>query len=92
MVPGLWHAVESDDHDTVVNMLEKWSKIDISVDGVSLIDRAKKKGNQQIVNTLQVSFFVLLYSYIQLILSKIGLLLMQRTISFSKRACLPMLR
>ena len=92
MVPGLWHAVESDDHDKVVNMLDKWSKIDISVDGVPLIDRAKKKGNQQIVNTLQVTFFVLLYSYIQLILSKIGLLLMQRTISFSKRACLPMLR
>ena len=56
MVPGLWHAVESDDHDKVIAMLDGWSKIDISVDGMSLIDRAKEKGDQEIITSLQVVY------------------------------------
>lgn len=59
MVPGLWHAVESDDHEKVVSMLEGWCKIDISVDGVSLIDRAKEKGDEKIIAALQVCWFLL---------------------------------
>jgi len=55
MVPGLWHAVESDDKEKVKTMLEYWCKIDINVDGVSLIERAKEKGNTEIIELLQVS-------------------------------------
>lgn len=61
MVPGLWHSVESDDHEKVITMLDSWSKIDISVDGVSLIDRAKEKGDQDIITSLQVLICSLLY-------------------------------
>lgn len=54
MVPGLWNAMESDDHEQVKTMLNGWSKIDISVDGVSLIERAKEKGDETIIEALQV--------------------------------------
>lgn len=54
-MPGLWYAVEAGEHDKVVNMLEKWCKIDISVDGKSLIEKAKEKGDAKIIATLQVS-------------------------------------
>lgn len=63
-MPGLWHAMESGDHDKVVNMLNKWCKIDINVDGTSLIDRAKEKGNAKIIASLQVCAAVRLPMFI----------------------------
>lgn len=46
--------METDDEDKVQGMLDRWCKIDISVDGMSLIDKAKEKGNVNIIAMLQV--------------------------------------
>ena len=54
MLPGLWHAVESKDNVQTIEMLDNWSRIDITMDGKNLVDRAKEIGNQEIIETLQV--------------------------------------